>query len=71
MNGLPGSPPLTDVDGSWPASLVLLSTVVSKGIAAVNVLSQYTTDAGGAVTRAISGSDFVFVSGTISTDGLG
>ena len=50
---------------------MLLSAVVSKGIAGVNVLSRCTTDAGGAITRAISGSDSVFVSGTIPIDGLG
>ena len=65
MNGLLGSPPLMDVAGSWPASLVLLFGVVSKGIAGANVLSRCTTDAGGAVTHAISGSDSVFVNGTI------
>ena len=70
MNGVLGSPPLTDVSGSWLASLALLSVVVSNGIAGVNVLSRCTTDAGGAVTRAISGSYSVFVNGTVPIDGL-
>ena len=71
MNGLLGSPPLMDVAGSWLASLALLSAVVSNGIASVNVLSRCIANACGAVTRAISGSDFVFVNGTISTDSVG
>ena len=70
MNGLPGSPLLTDVAGSWLASMVLLFAVVSKGIAGVNVLSRCTTNVGGAVTRAISSSDSVFVSGIVPIDGL-
>ena len=71
MNGLPGSPPLMDVASCWPANLVLLFAVVSKGIAGVNVLSWCTTDAGGAIARAISGSNSVFVNGTVLVDGLG
>ena len=71
MNVLLGSPPLIDVVGSWPASLALLSVVVFNGIVGVNVLSRCTPYAGGVVTRAIFGSDSIFVSGTVSTNSPG
>ena len=39
VNGLLGSPPLTDIAGSQPASLVLLSAVAFNGITSLKVLS--------------------------------
>ena len=58
-NGLPRSPQLMDIVGSWLASLALLTAVISTSIADVNVLSWCMASAVGAIVRAISGSNSV------------
>ena len=69
VNGLPRSPPLTDVVNSWPTSLALLFVVVSNGIAGANVLSECMVGVCGAITHEISGLDAVFIRGIVSLGG--
>ena len=69
MKGLPVSPPLTDNASSRPASLVLLSVVISTGIVGTNVLSRCIARAGGAFTLAIFRSNFVTGHGALSSAG--